>query len=102
MLVAPKKRCEKPSFYDNDNDVVGDVDDISKCYHACKNKASMFVFGRVGGQECTANGRCVCRCEMTASENKTCEQTDDDAFDLYRINNGIQSKFLHFQIWQKY
>ena len=77
MLVAPKKRCKKPSY------VVENVDNY-KCHHTCKNMASMFAFGSDGG----------CTCEMTAIENKICEPTDDDAFDLYRINNGIQISFV--------
>ena len=52
----------------------------------------MFIFGRAGGERCYDDGTCRCYCETTASDEGTCEHTDHEHYDLYRINVRTPSK----------
>ena len=85
-LVAEERECATIDYEK------GKVADITDCYNACENKASMFIFGRSGSSECDADGSCSCFCETTANDEGTCTHAYNGAYNLYRINVRTPSK----------
>ena len=82
MLLAEKTEC------DGDEEFVGELSSVQECAQACKDKSSLFIYGRQGSDRCTTdqNGLTKCRCQcQSESQNGVCTKgrEDDDKYDLY-------------------
>ena len=70
---------------------------VDACASACRNKTSLFVYGRLGFSRCTPSGLCHCYCERD-SKDKTCTKgrQDDEKYNLYWFKQGKQCKIMYF------
>ena len=82
-MVGERDSCRTVEFR------AGDFQDVKECYHACKSKSTMFIFGRPGSKRCYSNGKCRCYCETTASKDGTCNRIRHIHYNLYRINTAV-------------
>ena len=84
-IVEGEKECS------GDEISKGRVNSVEDCAKACRDYASMFIFGtndfsRVR-QYCNANG-CECYCETSAKEDRTCDTVTHNGFRLYRFTTS--------------
>ena len=86
--VASRKECDDPvgkfNIVHSQEKGIKTIDD---CANICKGTSSMFAFGAKGlGRDdlCNEVG-CRCLCEISASEDGTCTEIDNDGYRLYKF-----------------
>ena len=84
-LVATKRECSGNEYQ------VGQLSTLSDCATFCKSgaipgNATMFAFGTndYGTNRCYSDEKCKCLCELAASSEGTCTQTNHKGYRLYR------------------
>ena len=67
----------------------GKMDSIDDCAKACREHASMFVFGTndFGVDRCDLTG-CNCLCETGARSDGTCDTADHRGYRLYKFSTS--------------
>ena len=75
-------------------DNVGGFESIDQCAIACKDRASMFIFGTnaFGDDRCYRDG-CKCICETAANDDGTCDIKEHMGYNLYRFTNWESGKY---------
>ena len=82
-LVANKKECTGNEYSEMN------FSTLSECAEFCKGpsvNAKMFAFGTndYGANRCYSDEKCKCLCELAASSEGTCTQTNHNGYRLYR------------------
>ena len=77
--MATQKECDDPAekrniAYARNNE----LQTAEQCGDKCKGKSTMFAWGP------------KCLCEVSASEDGTCTEVDNQNYDLYRFNGTIK------------
>ena len=87
MLVADKKECDDPVgkfniVYEKEEG----IETREQCAKVCMGKSSMFALGTndFGLIRCNDIG-CRCLCEISASEDGTCNEIDNAGYILYKF-----------------
>ena len=88
-LVKEESACT------NGGDVLVGQLSIEECSDECKNKATMFVFGRAGTSECDGL-MCNCYCPINTFPNGSCVPRSLSTYNLYKIN--VKGNFLNCRL----
>ena len=62
---------------------------LEVCAIACKNRSSMFIYGRADGDETRCyGGKCRCACEAAASKEGSCTEVPHTGYNVYKYAPG--------------
>ena len=87
LLVAEKKECADPTGKFN---VVHaedkGINTVEECAETCHGTSSMFSFGTNDFEDNRCNHiGCRCLCEVSASEDGTCQEVTRNGYRLYKF-----------------
>ena len=95
--VASRKECDDPvGKFNIAHSKEKGIKTIDDCANICKGTSSMFAFGAKGlGRDdlCNEVG-CRCLCEISASEDGTCTEIDNDGYRLYKFRRFGKARKL--------
>ena len=86
--VSSRKECDDPvGKFNIAHAQEKGIKTIDDCANICKGTSSMFAFGGKGlGRDDVCNeAGCRCLCEISASEDGTCTEIDNDGYRLYKF-----------------
>ena len=71
------------------------------CARLCHNTSSMFAFPNSDGR--CHGGRCKCLCQTGASANGTCDEVENERYDLYKFRSNEMGKIdFEWHYYQQY